>query len=327
MLIECPKCGFSQPKDQYCASCGVDMQNFRSKPKPLQSRLLANPVVHISVMFMLVFMGTMYIVRQQQKQEISRRVEYLKGGPLYSETRDDAKPAKAKPVANAESPAPQAAPPPPASANSAALPASATTPPAATSQIAAATTAKSETTERRAIPAKTLKIKAYYTLVPSNLLNQIQMEQPIVQFGPVFRMGQIRNASQIIAKADVLDSAEVKFEGESNEVTWIAGDRVADGFLGLQNHLVVHNQDDGTYRGEIEILRALPEDASQTVTPVSFSGEFATTSGSAVMVSMVLPRFQPPPRSIASASKFFRFYRTTDFVSKNSEFVMFLVFE
>jgi hypothetical protein len=28
MLINCPRCGFSQPKDQYCASCGVNIETY-----------------------------------------------------------------------------------------------------------------------------------------------------------------------------------------------------------------------------------------------------------------------------------------------------------
>lgn len=321
MLIECPKCGFSQPKDQYCASCGVDIENFRLKAKP-KTQLYANPLLLISVACAIVFLGTLFVIQRQQKQEISRRVEYLKGGPLYSDSADQKPAARSNNTASAPVPPPPPPPPAPVAANP---PPTATT--NTTQPISATMAARPSESESRAVVAKPVKVKAYYTLISSTLLNQIQFDQPIIQFGPVFRMGQVRNASQVIAKADVLDTTDVKFEGESSEATWIAGDRIADGFLGLQNHIVVHSQEDGTFRGDLEVLRALPEDANQTVTPVSFSGEFAAAPGSAVMISMVLPRVQPPARSMASASKFFRFYRTTDFLSKNSEFVMFLTFE
>lgn len=29
MLVRCPKCNFQQPEDQYCANCGVDMNQFK----------------------------------------------------------------------------------------------------------------------------------------------------------------------------------------------------------------------------------------------------------------------------------------------------------
>lgn len=32
-MISCPKCHFQQPKDQYCAKCGVDMGNYKP-PRP-----------------------------------------------------------------------------------------------------------------------------------------------------------------------------------------------------------------------------------------------------------------------------------------------------
>ncbi len=42
MLMHCPRCGFSQPEDQYCAQCGVNMQSFRRKEKSLAQKLFAN---------------------------------------------------------------------------------------------------------------------------------------------------------------------------------------------------------------------------------------------------------------------------------------------
>lgn len=34
-MIHCPKCGFEQPDDQYCAKCGVDMSRVEVKKAPL----------------------------------------------------------------------------------------------------------------------------------------------------------------------------------------------------------------------------------------------------------------------------------------------------
>ncbi len=46
MMVNCPKCGFSQPQDQYCASCGVDMDAFRARHRASKS-LFQNPAVQI----------------------------------------------------------------------------------------------------------------------------------------------------------------------------------------------------------------------------------------------------------------------------------------
>ncbi len=43
-MIKCPRCGFEQPVDTFCASCGVNMQTYKSKlsgPKPMIIGLVA----------------------------------------------------------------------------------------------------------------------------------------------------------------------------------------------------------------------------------------------------------------------------------------------
>ena len=57
--MECPRCGFEQPEDRYCANCGLDIESFRSRPRPILERLLANPlfyVVMIGVVFVAAFL-------------------------------------------------------------------------------------------------------------------------------------------------------------------------------------------------------------------------------------------------------------------------------
>jgi len=53
MMVNCPKCGFNQPDDRYCAKCGVDMLAYKPAAKPLSQRLLSKwwfPVVIVSVL-------------------------------------------------------------------------------------------------------------------------------------------------------------------------------------------------------------------------------------------------------------------------------------
>lgn len=39
MMINCPKCGFNQPKDEFCANCGVDMDVFGTAQRKSQMKL------------------------------------------------------------------------------------------------------------------------------------------------------------------------------------------------------------------------------------------------------------------------------------------------
>src|SRR5665213_2534728 len=89
MMMDCPRCGFAQPKDRYCASCGLDIDNFTAKPKPLLVRLLQNPNVHLGLIGILVFLIVGYIF-YSQRGLVSRQVSALfDGTPVASRDAGD----------------------------------------------------------------------------------------------------------------------------------------------------------------------------------------------------------------------------------------------
>ena len=80
MLINCPRCGFQQPKDQYCAQCGVDIEAFKpAKPSAFQS-LVKSPLVQLSIAFIAIA-GVGSFIYQQNQQRLESRVEYLRSSP------------------------------------------------------------------------------------------------------------------------------------------------------------------------------------------------------------------------------------------------------
>lgn len=89
MMIECPRCGFSQPKDQYCASCGVDMDQLLAKPKPLFVRLVQNPNFHLALIGCLIAIVVAWIIYTQSGL-VSREMSRILDRPLSS--RDAADP-------------------------------------------------------------------------------------------------------------------------------------------------------------------------------------------------------------------------------------------
>lgn len=48
-MMDCPRCGFSQPKDRYCANCGLDAETYQVKPTPPLKKLRRNPYVYIAL--------------------------------------------------------------------------------------------------------------------------------------------------------------------------------------------------------------------------------------------------------------------------------------
>ena len=83
MMIECPRCGFAQPKDQYCASCGVNIDQLLAKPKPLLVRLLANPNFHLSLIGGLIAVVVVWIF-YTQSATVSREVGRMLDLPVSS---------------------------------------------------------------------------------------------------------------------------------------------------------------------------------------------------------------------------------------------------
>ncbi|MEQ1875182.1 MAG: hypothetical protein ABL958_00960 [Bdellovibrionia bacterium] len=61
MNVSCPKCGFEQPSDRFCANCGIDMENYRAPVKPLVQRLLGSSMFY-GLLALLMIGGAIYLV-------------------------------------------------------------------------------------------------------------------------------------------------------------------------------------------------------------------------------------------------------------------------
>lgn len=51
MMVNCPKCNLLQPKDTYCARCGVNMETWQPPPTPFWKKLLKNWMVQLGLLF------------------------------------------------------------------------------------------------------------------------------------------------------------------------------------------------------------------------------------------------------------------------------------
>ena len=57
----CPKCGFQQPTDQFCAQCGIDIETYHPEPKPLSSRLMASPFIKTFALAAILITAIFYV--------------------------------------------------------------------------------------------------------------------------------------------------------------------------------------------------------------------------------------------------------------------------
>lgn len=87
MLIKCPRCGFQQPKDKYCAQCGVDMDTFKPAQAPLWKRITGSPLFQLSVLFLIAGSAGFYIYQKGQ-DNLHNRVTYLKSPVQFNRASD-----------------------------------------------------------------------------------------------------------------------------------------------------------------------------------------------------------------------------------------------
>lgn len=73
MMVNCPRCGFSQPEDQYCAQCGVDMLNYQPARKPLWRRIAASTIFQVFVLAVVVTLVFSY-AREKRQRELAERI-------------------------------------------------------------------------------------------------------------------------------------------------------------------------------------------------------------------------------------------------------------
>lgn len=75
MLINCPRCGFSQPKDQYCASCGVNIETYVPRKTSVWNKVFSGTLSQVSLVI-IIALGVSYSVLKNTdatSQPASRR--------------------------------------------------------------------------------------------------------------------------------------------------------------------------------------------------------------------------------------------------------------
>ncbi|MBC87024.1 MAG: hypothetical protein CL677_07570 [Bdellovibrionaceae bacterium] len=67
MMVQCQKCGFSQPKDRFCANCGIDMDAYEPPEKTISEEVKSNRTIHFIVVLILLLIGGGLFYKQIQK--------------------------------------------------------------------------------------------------------------------------------------------------------------------------------------------------------------------------------------------------------------------
>src|SRR5688500_3795901 len=83
MLITCPRCGFNQPKDRYCAKCGLDIDNYSHPKKSFFRKIAENAARQLFVVFFIALITGFYVYKNN-RNEIQDRVTFFSKGIQYS---------------------------------------------------------------------------------------------------------------------------------------------------------------------------------------------------------------------------------------------------
>ncbi len=190
-MMNCPKCGFSQPRDQYCASCGIDMVAYRPKGKPFHKRVLSNTLFQLFTLTAVV-LSFFFVIRHQQKMEIAARINDIESAApaqliersAQNESAEEPAADQTELASNGEA-APPASPEAEASspdesvssATVAAAPAPrAASAPATDSAAKPATGEGAPSTSPTAAAAKSASIRVSFNEAPRALINEIASE-------------------------------------------------------------------------------------------------------------------------------------------------------
>lgn len=340
MLIRCPRCGFQQPTDKYCAHCGVDMEHYRPPRPSMISRVLGNPAVQVGAVLALAgFVGLGLYNRKQR--DLQERVNYLKGETQVArsvsspEPQSPPEPPPAE-AATAQSLAPTPAPGSPAPAPAAALNA------AASGAAVALADAKANLPDAAKDTTKptprTTVVRVYFTEVSMAALQDIWEESRATgQFnqladhiaGIIPDLGKRLTPSN--ANIKILSREERPIE-PGKPVQIFQGLRPGDpeNELGFSYYIELQETDGAVFRGSLELMRSWRENNQGVIGPQKrlYPAVFELASGSGFFMSGLIPveTALAPFEELIAVSPF-QILRSSAFRSRGSEGVLFLEFD
>lgn len=324
MLINCPRCGFSQPDDKYCAQCGVDMETYRPAQVSWIKKVLENPLLQFGVLF-LVAGGIAFYLYNRDQANLQARVSYLKGTAPISATESQ---ASNQLLENTVSDASAEAPP----ALAASLP--------LTDEVMPPDKKPDDTTAAKATAEKPTgpMIRVFYAEVARGALQRIfeesQSTGQFMTFKDDYSAGIIPNIDKKLSPSNtnikILHKEERPLEmGKS--LQWFYGlkDRLdPESELGMTTFIEMSEIEAGNYRGNLEIQRnwrELGDSGKVSLQRRSFPAIFEIGTNTGFFISGVMPyKTNLDNDDELTSIDIFKILKSEEFQRKGSDFVIFV---
>lgn len=334
MLVNCPKCGFSQPNDQYCAQCGVDMATYRPAKPGLIKRALKSPFTYVVLAVCLIGIAFLY-VQDSQRRELSERIEYLQSGPLIVESSQENISVESAPESNETTITPSS------SSSSGAVGTEAyqkgiveeEAGNSSTSTTLQASSLSSVNNESPAAIGRPKFVKVVFAEIGKNYLKRIQEDlkkygayqrlEPDLFWG-LFKSGQFELTDS--PEIRILDTAEfnlsASIEWHKNLIRDSDNDPTGPGFNGAITQISTTDQMVKLDSEIIHINRG-PDGALQRR---SFPYVFEAKSNDIYILSGILPNLPTADPNLIETSGPFQIYSSEKFQRNESELTLFYIF-
>ena len=332
-MMNCPKCNFLQPDDQYCARCGVDVTTYRAPADSFLQKILKSPFAYLFAILILSA-STWFYIQNNQKSELQERVRFLKGELTSTELTSEEPQvltAQPEPITETQDITRENA----LISESATAPISETNLP--TNESIAKETNTAEATTSPSEKSKSVKFKIEYVelsqMALQRLVDESKANNQFVSFGD-YSVGLItqldRRTSPFRANSNLktyetkeqltqIGSPSQWFIGSKNEET--------DYEYGVATVITLAESSEDVVRGEVEIIRSLRESPDKQSPPIkrSFPAQFELGKETGIFISQILPH--RPVSDLEDellGTNLFQIYQSPRFQNKNSEFVIFI---
>lgn len=330
MLVKCPKCDFTQPKDQYCAQCGVDMSTFHVSPPSFFSRLVASKTFIVFIIFVLTLAAGTYIAKNAGSQKAVQRSMELRSNELMTSVeisqpdKDAAESNEAAPTAASDNSAE-------VSTSSNNINESGSQAPVTKPQVfgsgEAITISNEAKNDEVSNLARFRTLRVFYTQVDTDLLTRLFSEaQSTSQFanfgsysaGVIPQLGQKLTPSN--TKIKILHQIEKRVE-ERRSASWFVGKENADDVnsnIGFSTSFDLRDFDTQSARGTLLVTRFWKD-------VTRFPAEIEVNYQSGFFISGLMPHQLPEGASEAlTSTPPFQILKDSNFRSRKSEFVIFI---